>query len=393
MLGKVRSRFSFVGEIIPMKDKDKKEIKTLSKVKSNNKDWDGASFTCLIDTGENGRHRLKLFGGDMLVKGKSGKYAPFKFKVNDNEVEIKHEERFNEELLNKVPRYLKRTLELDEEKREYIYQLDFMNDVVNSLDDLKGKRVRVTGDISFSYNNEKNVLYKDFNIQSIVEVDDTVKPEAKATIQLFYTKDCIDGMLYEDGKLNIPYLNDLNNRVSIKCFVETKNTNKTLGVDDIIFPMEAVIDMNKIDFSNEKQNKIANFIIKNFILNSDGVYSCAFDCKIVNAQEQKSYTKDELEQLLTDEEREYAELFDISLDEVLARKQGDNVYGERINEIRLIKPNATLPVKTLVENVTEDMLALYKTITPQTVFEEEKSETPAKKEEKVESDEFEDLFG
>ncbi len=391
MLGKMRNRFTFVGEILPMKDKDKKEILTATKIKSNNKDWDGESFTCLIDTGENGRHRIKLFGGDM--KGKGGKYAPFKFKVNDNEVEIKHEERFNEELLKKVPKYLKRTLELDGEKKEYIYQLDYINAITASLKDFQGKRVKVTGDITFSYNNEKNILYKDFNVQSIVEVDDTVKTEAKATIQLFYTKDCIDQTLYEDGKLNIPYLNDLGNRVKINCFVETKNTNKSIGVDDILFPMEAIIDMNKIDFTNEKQVKMANFIVKNFILSSDGVYSCAFDAKIVNAQEQKSYTKDELEQLLTDEEKEYAELFDISLDEVLARKQGDNVYGERVNETRLVKPNATLPVKTLVENVTEDMLTLYKTITPQTVFEEEKLETPAKNEEKVESDEFEDLFG
>ena len=134
-------------------------------------------------------------------------------------------------------------------------------------------------------------------------------------------------------------------------------------------------------------------MIKNFDVKDNNIYATCWEAKFINAQEIIQYTPEQIEQLLTPEEREYAELFGESVDEIIARKQGDNVYGDRINEIRIFKPNKNMPIKTEQPSVTVDMLEIYKSIeipTKENVLIENKKEE--KKEQDISVDEFEDLF-
>lgn len=387
---KVRDSFIFIGSLLPIKDKDKKEILKPTDIVSSNTKWEGKSFTCQIDTGDNGRQRLKLFGGD---NKKGNTYEDRVIKVGDDEITVPYKLRDKQEILDKLPRYVKRVVNIDGVKKEFLYQLDFINYVAENIKNFEGKKVKVMGDITYSYNN--GTLYRDFNVNVIEEVSEDTKNQSNVTTQIYYKSNCIDHNLFNDnGKLDVTYLSDIGGKVNIDCFVQTRNTNKSIGVDDIFYPAKMIIDMTKVDFTNERASKIANFMVRNFMVDGDNIYTCAFDGKSINAQEQKSYTKEELEQLLTDEEKEYAELWGVSLDEVLARKQGDSVYGERINEIRLVKPNTGLPVKTISDDVTDDMLELYKTILTDTIKDVEKEETPkAQPKGAIEDDEFEGLFG
>lgn len=393
MIQKVRSNFMMVGMFTRAKDKNKAEITEPTKIPSKNSNWEGLSFQMLIDTGEFGRHRLKLFGGDN-IKGRS--YEDKKCKMGDTEIIIKYDDRFDPIELAKVGRGYKRTVVLNGITHEFLYQLDFINFVAEHFIELARTKVKVMGEITFSYDNNKKILYKEFNVNSIEEVADDTSYQSKCTMQLFYNKDVMDrGLIDSNNKLNVPYLNDLGNKIKLQCFIESKNINKSLSLDSIFYPIEIILDMSKVDFTIERASKIANFMIRNFNITDNNIYTCCFDARVINAQEQKSYTDEELTQLLTEEEREYAELYGVSLDEVLAKKQGDSFYGERVNEIRIYQPNSSMPVKTISEAVNQDMLEIYKTLASPVQLEDE---TPTKSEKKsepvgaIKEDEFEGLF-
>lgn len=393
MIQKIRSNFTMVGMICRAKNKDKAEITEPTKISSKNSNWEGLSFQMLIDTGEFGRHRLKLFGGD-TIKGRS--YEDKKCKMGDMEIIIKYDDRFDPTELAKVGRGYKRTVVLNGETHEFLYQLDFINFVAKHFIELSRTKVKVTGEITYSYDNNKKILYKEFNVNSIEEVADDTQYQSKCSMQLFYNKDVMDrGLIDENNKLNVPYLTDLGKKIKLQCFIESKNINKNISLDSIFYPIEIILDMSKVDFTNERANKIANFMIRNFNIIDSNIYTCCFDARIINAQEQKSYTEEELAQLLTEEEREYAELYGVSLDEVLAKKQGDSFYGERVNEIRIYQPNSSMPVKTVTDAVSEGMLEIYKTLAAPVELEDESSKKTEKKSEPVgaiKEDEFEGLF-
>lgn len=393
MIQKIRSNFTMVGMLMRAKDKNKIEITEPIKVPSKNSNWEGLSFQALIDTGEFGRHRLKLFGGDN-IKGRS--YEDKKCKMGDTEIIIKYDDRFDPTELAKIGRGYKRTVVLNGTTHEFLYQLDFINFVAEHFMELARTKVKVMGEITFSYDNNKKILYKEFNVNSIEEVSDDATYQSKCTMQLFYNKDVMDrGLIDDNNKLNVPYLNDLGNKIKLQCFIESKNINKSLSLDSIFYPIEIILDMSKVDFTIDRASKIANFMIRNFNITDSNIYTCCFDARVINAQEQKSYTDEELAQLLTEEEREYAELYGVSLDEVLAKKQGDNFYGERVNEIRIYQPNSNMPVKTISEAVSQDMLEIYKTLASPAQMVDEVSTKPEKKAEPVgaiKEDEFAGLF-
>ena len=393
MIQKVRSNFMMVGTFTRAKDKNKVELTEPTKIPSKNSNWEGLSFQMLIDTGECGRHRLKLFGGDN-IKGKG--YEDKKCKMGDTEIIVKYDNRFDPTELAKVGRGYKRTVVLNGTTHEFLYQLDFINFVAENFMELAKTKVKVMGEITFFYDNNKKTLYKEFNVNSIEEVAEDTPYQSKCTMQLFYNKDVMDRELIDsNNKLNVPYLNDLGNKIKLQCFIESKNINKSLSLDSIFYPIDIVLDMSKVDFTIERASKIANFMVRNFNITDSNIYTCCFDARVINAQEQKSYTDEELAQLLTEEEREYAELYGVSLDEVLAKKQGDSFYGERVNEIRIYQPNSSMPVKTISEAVSQDMLEIYKTLAAPIQLE---NEAPIKSEKKSETtgaikeDEFEGLF-
>lgn len=392
MIAKIRNNFTLIGKLGKAKNKDKKEVE-LTEITSKTSKWKGFSFEAMINCGEDGNHRVKFFGGDN-TKGKG--FDDKTFKDGDNEFKVRYEDRNDPEGLSKVKRVYKRTIKfLNGEIKEFIYQGEFVEYIAENIEMLSSLNLKLTGELELSLSNDKKVLYKKYSVNHIEEVEEDEKPKARGTMQLFYTSSSVDRNLFDgQGKLNIPYLNDIGNKISLKCFIETRNQNKNLSMETIFYPIEVSLDMRNLDFTNDKHVRMANLMIKNFDVKDNNVYATCWEAKFINAQEIIQYTPEQIEQLLTPEEREYAELFGESVDEIIARKQGDNVYGDRINETRIFKPNKNLPIKTEQPSVTVDMLEIYKSIETEQKTEvllEEKKET--KKEKDIQEDEFEELFG
>ena len=382
MISKIRNSFKMVGKL----KKSKEHV-----LEENNKPhWEGLTFRPAIICGEDGMQFIKFFGGDNK-KGK--KFEDKKIKNGDNEFTVSYDERFNPELLSKISRGYKRIVVLDGETHEFLYQKEFIKFMFDNFDKFENKVVEVTGEINASYSTKHKRVYMEYVVNGVKEVADDTKQCARGTMQLFYPQHAIDEDILKDDKIDVPYLNEIGNKIKIRAFMESKNTNKTLEVDSLFYPVEAVIELSKIDFTNDNQSRKAHLLVKNVDNRTESVLTSCWEVKLINAQEKKSYTEEEINELLTPEEREYAELWGEDLESVLAKKQGTAFYGERVNEIRCFKPEGHMPIKTVAEDVSEDMLELYKALNT-TVEEVVEKKTEKKLEEKkdIEVDEFEDLF-
>lgn len=382
MISKIRNTFKMVGKL--------KKSKEHELVENDKPKWKGLTLKTSIVCGEDGMHFLKFFGGDNK-KGKA--YEDKKIKNGENEFTVKYEDRFNPDVLSNVSRGYKRIVVLDGETHEFLYQNDFIKFVFDNFDKFENKVVEVTGEINASYSTKNKRVYVEYVVNNIKEVSEDTKQCARGVMQLFYPQHAIDEDILKDGKIDVPYLNEIGNKVKIRAFMESKNTNKTLDVDSLFYPVDAVIELSKIDFTNDNQSRKAHLLVKNADNRTENILTSCWEVKLINAQEKKSYTEEEINELLTPEEREYAELWGEDIEEVLAKKQGTAFYGERVNEIRCFKPESHMPIKNVAEDVSEDMLELYKALNTTTEeVTEKKVEKKVEEKQDIDADEFEDLF-
>lgn len=389
MISKIRNSFKMVGKLKKSKDHE---------LVSNDKPkWAGKTLKTTIVCGEDGMHFIKFFGGDNK-KGKA--FENKKIKNGDNEFEVSYDERFDPEILSQIGRGYKKTVVLDGQTNEFIYQNDFIDFVFKNFEKLEGKVVEVTGEINASYSTKNKKVYIEYVVNNVKEAADDVKQCARGTIQLFYPPYAIDEEILKNGKVDVPYLNEIGNKVKIKAFLESRNQSRNvLDVESLFFPVDAVIDLSKIDFTNDNQSRKAHLLVKNVDNRTENVLTSCWEVKLINAQEKKSYTQEEINELLTPEEREYAELWGEDIEEVLAKKQGTAFYGERVNEIRCFKPESHMPIKIVAEDVSTDMLDLYKAIGANNEDDNNNNKKQAKKVEEennakndIDEDEFENLF-
>lgn len=384
MISKIRNSFKMVGRL----KKSKEHV-----LEENNKPhWEGLTFKPAIVCGEDGMQFIKFFGGDNK-KGKT--FEDKKIKNGDNEIAISYEKRFDPELLSKVSRGYKRIVVLNGETHEFLYQKEFVKFMFDNFEKFENKVVEITGEINASYSTKNKKVYMEYVVNGVKEVADDTKQCARGMMQLFYPQYAIDEDILKNGKIDVPYLNQVGNKVRIRAFMESKNTNKTLDVESLFYPIDAVIELSKIDFTNDNQSRKAHLLVKNVDNREECVTTSCWEVKLINAQEKKSYTEEEINDLLTPEEREYAELWGEDLEEVLAKKQGTAFYGERVNEIRCFKPESHMPIKTVTEDVSIDMLELYKALNTnveETTEKKKVEENKVEEKKDIEVDEFEDLF-
>ncbi len=389
----IRNRFTFIGKV----KGEKAEFKDISKPH-----WKGHSLKLLLLCGEDGGQFVEFFGGDNL-NSKTGKYEIKTFKVNDDEeIAVKDGTPITEELLGQIPRWYKRKAHLTEGEKEFIYQSEWIAYVNEQLKDIEGQIVKVTGEIEFSYSPKAKKTYPRYRANSIELVDEeTAKQSARAKLQLYYDQSSVDQNIFEGNKINIPYVRELGSKVTVNAYVCGANSHKDqLDVKELFYPIETVIDLSKIDFAVEKQNRMAHILLRNVLNTTDSITTSAWEVKVVNAQETREYTEDEIEQLLSPEELEYAELWGIDPKDVINKKNGNSVFGERVRELKCFKPEDSMPIKQIAEEVSEEDLSLYQAIKEAVKLDkaQPKKETPKPKvEEKpkeadITADDFEDMF-
>ena len=359
--------------------------------------WRGRSYQFMLKTPDGNASFVKVFGNTEI------KEREFKFKVDGVENTLKWAERFNEELVKVVPNFMKRTYINGDVKKTFLDDVEWANFLLEELPTLNGKTLKIyKGDITFNPNENGNT-YTEVGVSKLVVLSDEDKAHKDNRYgffgqnEIFFTKDSTDADIWKGSDLNTKYIiEDLQKKVVINGYCEVKNTSKATreAIPEYLAPVTFIIDLTKMDFDKDVHLAKAKALCNMFRVKGKGVYSVGAKTAYVNGKEEKVLTEDEIKELLGKEKCDLLEMFPEMKSELMGAA-GIKSVGEKIQEIRIVRPHGKKPLAELVEAIDENMLDLWKIAVAK-----EKASTgiEAPKQEKkaiekvVEEEEFEDLF-
>lgn len=309
------TRFSFTGKLEAVTDSDAKGY--FLRTGKTNKGAPYKSVNLPIVPEKNNRGYVELFGMKQDT-----------IKTTDNEgkkIEVDWDDRFDEATLKSIPNYKKIVVKIGDDRREFLSSYDAVGEIVDKIDELKGKMVTVSG--MCQKNVYKGKISDRYQISSIrtVDEDEAVK-KLTVTLDLFYNKDSFDTSDWaKERKL---YINGW-----VDDYMSDVKENRYV-------PQQIVFDCTKIDFDNEKHRKLVEYRLKilgceldedNKIiikLKGKNMFKMGVICSYVNGSEEKEFD----ESMLTDLQREAIELGINKLEDF---KPAGSVYGERITIYKL----------------------------------------------------------
>ena len=302
-------RFSFIGELDYNSESSK--VPYLREITG------GLALSLISIEAKNNRAFVEMSGF---------KNDPIKTKDNDGEdIEIAWDDRFDEDSLKKVASYRKHVITVEDVRKEFISELDFIGFVRDNIADLKGKRFQITGQTRV--NEYKGKITDRFRIQSMYEVDDSKKNELRLNGDFFFNKESIDTADF--AKERKIYLNGWTFEYVNK---EVKNR---------FVAKQLVFDCSKLNFEDEKHIAILNYKLKQIgcayedgkiatpKLKKNKYYKIEVICKYLNGQETVEFSEKDL----TENQKQAVQLGLASLDDFRPKGQ---IYGARVEVYKLV---------------------------------------------------------
>ena len=206
--------------------------------------------------------------------------------------------------------------ELLPERKEFINTYDAIQFFMSKLDQYKGKKFRVKGNIEKSHWNGK--FYTNYVPSSIELVSDEERNKLGLQLDLFFTKDALDDSDFNKEKV-----------LRFDTYVLSRDNAQK---KDVFFPSQTVLNASKLDFDNPKHVGRVELIKK--MLNGKSnkkVYHMAFEAKAFRGADSIDFTEKDLTAL----QKECIELGINTLDDF---KPKGGLLGETVNEIRLTSP-------------------------------------------------------
>lgn len=354
MAVQINSQFKIIG-VLSYKDKPKL-VETVSK---NNPLWKSYSLSFGVKV-DGGFHYLRLNGGDMYLDTNHTNIDKFTYFNKEGTMISLTENQVNTpEVLETIPFYKKKRFH----DTEFVYNRDFIKAIYDNIEALNGKLVYISGNIEFQYSKDKDIIYKTFIPTTIkLASQQDTKEICTGDFQLFFDEDAIDPNVFSKDKFNISYIQDLGNKIVIKGYVAQYNSDKLTreSVPYLYYPLEFNIKTDKIDFDNPDHVRVLKFMINQCIASKNKIVSSGWVVKFKRGNVEIDLTEEQKKSMLTKEELEYLALFPDAEEEFLKKKL--QMTSERVDEIWLTRPHPSLPIKEVQEDVSSDMLLLYKEI-------------------------------
>ena len=250
----------------------------------------------------------------------------FTLDKDNKKLEIDFKERSSKQVMDKVADFKKFKIQLGKEKKEFISEFDAIQELNGKID--KDMNYLVTGDIQYqryySEKSDKTLIFSKYIIKNVTVLTDTekVKPSAKSTVEFIYNKESIDEGSFKDEK-KIYY--------SVYVTAYDKESKKNLFI-----PINLVLNAEKVDMTNEQHKKQFGFLRDSLNIKDKKYYAFQVDCNVFRGVDKKTIAYDDL----TDFEKGQVDLDIKTLDEIARSKPSDSVAGDKINEIRIIKPGS-----------------------------------------------------
>lgn len=299
----VYSRFSFCGKIsvsrkAPMVKRD--TLKTSKKI----------SINFGIKAGTNmGYVKLEGFKNDTIKT----------LDVDKKSIEIDWADRFDEDIVKNVSSIKKFTVNLGERK-EFITEWDMIEYLESALAGYEDDIV-VTGNFALRPGTGKysDQVYREFQIQNVYAPSEKDTPHLTMNLDLYYDKDSMDKSSFkDDGKILMHCYTPM--------YSKADAARKMFQIDTVF--NTAVFDMNK-----PKHKAIHDYKMRYLETKSRNPVHMNWQLAVVNGAEEVEFSEDSL----SEQQKEQIELGISKLEDF---RRGP-IYGQRVNELRLVKPLLT----------------------------------------------------
>ena len=237
----MNSRFSFIGEI----DANSLESKVpyYREIKSDKAQ--GMGLNLVVIAANNNRAFVEMAGfKNSEIKS---------YDSDGNELTFMWDDR--EDYADKVASYKKNVITLNGDRHEFVTEYDFIEFVCAHIDEIKGKRFTVTGQVK--KNVYKGKISDRFYMQNLFEVkeDDEKKNQLRVTSEFFYNNESVDTADWKDEK-----------KVIINGY-----TKDYIDKDHkaVYVPRQIVFNCSKVDFDNDLHVKRVKYKLNQLKLDYD----------------------------------------------------------------------------------------------------------------------------
>ena len=328
--------FSFVGYLKPIKDSDKFKGFTVTNFDSG---WMSERLVFNVKAGDN-THRVEINAGRWKDENKNTIYGFTKGDANKKgeSVQIPWSKRNDPDVIENMVGWKIFTVDTDtfnhrkeleeagetealaaanKKRKHFIANTEFceyVNKVVNS-EKTKDMKFRVNGNITYKYSEKNDRYYSAYEVNKIYRVDDDAEVSSEVNIEFYFHENAMDSTDYEEtGKAIVNgYTPFYDNSVKKTCY------------SPITLVMREGTDADGLKKIKGWQKTFSKF-------NDDEVRKVNLECKQIDGAERVAITYDDLD----DDTKENIDFGLTTLEDAIA-EAGGNMFGEKIQEIRIIK--------------------------------------------------------
>lgn len=255
--------------------------------------------------------------------------------VDGNNIEVVWDDRLDEDVVKMVSGTKKFTVNLGERK-EFITEWDMIEYLEAALAGYEDDIV-VTGNFNLRPGTGKysNQVYREFQIQNVFMPGEKDTPHLTMNLDLYYDKDSMDKSdLKTDGK------------ITMHCYTpmwsKADAARKMFKIDTVF--NTAVFDMDK-----PKHKAIHDYKMRYLETKSRNPVHMNWQLAVVNGAEEVEFSED----TLSEPQKEQIELGISKLEDF---RRGP-IFGQRVNELRLVKPLLTGELETCKTAAESDFTA------------------------------------
>lgn len=298
-------------------------------------DKEGNGFEVKLDDTANPMHLDKV--GDFskitvnLETDKEVKKQYYSLLFRRRNHEIKADKTTEDE--DKIKEYTEQLKEFSSNVVQFVHIKDFIKFINSNQEVIKGNKIKVTGDVKSNYYNGKNRLQ--FIPSSVEFAPEDSKEELTVHLDIFFDRDSID----DDKKEKKMYINGY--------------VGERIKKADKLIPTQIIFDYSKANLEDENQNNLVEFVKGFFnVKNKKVLHRLPVICQVINGAEVVEFDESHLT-------KTQKTAIALGLNTLEDFKPKGNVFGDRINFIRLLRPDLKVATDGAVESIDVEDLYNY----------------------------------
>lgn len=256
-------------------------------------------------------------------------YYSLIFKIRNHE----NKKEKSQDDLDKIKEYTEQLKEFSNNVHKFAHMKDVIEFINSNQEVIKKYKVKVTGNTKSNYYNDKNNLqYIPNNIELVAN---DVDSELTVSLDIFFSKDEI----IDNEEEKVVYINGY--------------IGEKIKKADKLIPIQLRFDYSKADLTNESQLQLVEFVKKFFNVEGESsLYKLPVICSVVNGAEIVEFD----ESTLTDDQKMAIML---GMNKIEDFKPKGSIFGNRINYIKVIRPDLKVSPEGATESIELDNLLDY----------------------------------